>query len=376
MSKLNANSVEMGSLTTAQRDALSSVATGTIILNTTVNEFQIYTGSGWVKVSAVESLSVTQSSGTNTTATRGGYRVHTFTSPGTLSVSGGTTGLTNVELLVVAGGGGGGGEKYGAGGGGGGVSFTAGMTLSPGTYSITVGPGGSGGAPGGNAGTRGTSGSDSSFGPPAGAPSPLYRLAVGGGGGGSGYTPSAQGPGGSGGSGGGAGAPGGGASGGPSTQPSQNPGKPGTNFGNVGGTYGNIPSGYAPCGGGGAGFQGGGVDFHISYGGGAGGDGAGFMVRGYLEYFGAGGAGSVFNLPYSRPINATKDGYGGQGGGGTSNARIPGNEFGASPSVNGVANSGGGGAGSHYQPDNRSTTSGGSGGSGIVIVAYPTVENR
>jgi len=48
MSKLNANSVEMGSLTTAQRDALSSVATGTVIFNTTTATGQIYDGTGWI----------------------------------------------------------------------------------------------------------------------------------------------------------------------------------------------------------------------------------------------------------------------------------------------------------------------------------------
>ena len=46
----------------------------------------------------------------------GGYRIHTFTSNGTLTV----TGNGNVEALVVAGGGGGGSSQTSSGGGGGG----------------------------------------------------------------------------------------------------------------------------------------------------------------------------------------------------------------------------------------------------------------
>jgi hypothetical protein len=51
---------------------------------------------------------------------------------------------------------------------------------------------------------------------------------------------------------------------------------------------------------------------------------------------------------------------------------------GASTSINGLANTGSGGGGAHgsvYPQYNKSATSGGSGGSGIVIVAYPTIEN-
>jgi len=48
MSKLNANSVEMGSLTTTQRNALSSVATGTVIYNSTTATGQIYDGTDWI----------------------------------------------------------------------------------------------------------------------------------------------------------------------------------------------------------------------------------------------------------------------------------------------------------------------------------------
>lgn len=376
MAVLNANSVYLGSLTTAARDALGGVSTGTIIYNSTVNELQGYTGSGWVKVKSVETLTVSQSSGTSSTATRGGYRVHTFTAPGTLTVSGGSVGLTNVELLVVGGGGGGGGEKYGAGGGGGGISFTAGMTLPPGTYSVTVGPGGSGGPPGGNTGTRGSSGGDSSFGPPAGAPSPLYRIAVGGGGAGAGFNGPTVSPGLPGGSGGGGASFPGGASGGTATQPSQNPGKPGTNFGNEGGSYGNIPSGWTPSGGGGAGFAGLGPKWTQTYGGGTGGDGQAFTIRGYNEFFAAGGAGGQFSF-WSNDVTSHVTGRGGNGGGGSSSAMYTQNWGGASTSINGLANTGSGGGGAHstYPQYNKSATSGGSGGSGIVIVAYPTIEN-
>ena len=75
-----------------------------------------------------------------------GYTYHTFTSPGTLSVSGGSKTIT---YLVVAGGGGasgyGPGSGYGGGGGGAGGLRTGTSSLGPGSYSVTIGPGGSGG---------------------------------------------------------------------------------------------------------------------------------------------------------------------------------------------------------------------------------------
>ena len=92
-----------------------------------------------------------------------GYIYHTFTSPGTFTVSSGG----NVEVLVVAGGGGGGGD-VGGGGGAGGLAYNPSMTIGPGTYPVTVGPGGNGGpgtaSPAGTLGIRsGGAGGDSIF---------------------------------------------------------------------------------------------------------------------------------------------------------------------------------------------------------------------
>ena len=84
------------------------------------------------------------------------YKVHTFTSSGTLTVSGGT--ISDVEYLVVAGGGGtcnnfSGGSPGGAGAGGyrcsvggetsgGGGSAETKLSLPAGDYTVTVGAGG------------------------------------------------------------------------------------------------------------------------------------------------------------------------------------------------------------------------------------------
>lgn len=71
------------------------------------------------------------SGGTVTNIT--GYEVHTFTASGTLVVTGGTA---TVEYLCVAGGGGGIGN---GGGGAGGLLQGVSLSLSPGSYAITIG---------------------------------------------------------------------------------------------------------------------------------------------------------------------------------------------------------------------------------------------
>ena len=67
-----------------------------------------------------------------------GFKYHTFTSPETFSVTSGGT----VEVLLVGAGGGGCGPSYGGGGGAGGLVYGPSVTLSTGTYSITIGTGG------------------------------------------------------------------------------------------------------------------------------------------------------------------------------------------------------------------------------------------
>ena len=76
MSKLHSNRVEMGTMTTSQRDALSSPPAGTIIFNSTDGTPQIYDGSSWKALTNPFSAS----GGTETTV--GSKKVHTFTSYG------------------------------------------------------------------------------------------------------------------------------------------------------------------------------------------------------------------------------------------------------------------------------------------------------
>src|SRR5690348_883831 len=90
-----------------------------------------------------------------TVTTSGVYRIHTFTSNGTLTCTGGGS----ANYLVVAGGGGGASGTGGGGGSGGVLAGTA--TLSSGSYTITVGSGGSAGASG--AANNGGNGNDSLF---------------------------------------------------------------------------------------------------------------------------------------------------------------------------------------------------------------------
>ena len=85
--------------------------------------------------------------------------VNTFTNSSSLVVRNQTT----VRALFVAGGGGGG-SGCGGGGGGGGVVEIEDLVLAPGTYTVTVGSGGTGGARASSAGiTRGNNGGNSSL---------------------------------------------------------------------------------------------------------------------------------------------------------------------------------------------------------------------
>ena len=91
--------------------------------------------------------------------TSGDYKIHTFTSSGTMTFSqvGNAAGSNTVEYLVV--GGGGGGASLG-GGGAGGMLSGSNFSVAAQSYSITVGGGGSGG---GGEGSRAPGGSGSSF---------------------------------------------------------------------------------------------------------------------------------------------------------------------------------------------------------------------
>jgi hypothetical protein len=265
-----------------------------------------------------------------TTAT---HKIHTFTASGAFTVS---TGTRSVEVLVVGGGGGGGKYWSAGGGGGGGVVYNAAFTVGPGTYTVTVGAGGTGSTNyTGNGRGNSTSGGDSS----------CATLGARGGGYGSSYpnlavTAAAGGSGGSG---------GGGAkfdhnSAGPAGT-AQQPGSASGGFGNNGGTAVNG-------GGGGGGGAGGAGTAGISNVGGSGGAGVANGISGAAGTYGAGGGGA----------GAVTGGTGGSTGGGAGGNTVQ-------NGANGTANTGGGGGGGGT--GSLDGTGGGAGGSGIVIVRYP-----
>lgn len=116
-------------------------------------------GSGVVILRYVTSSSVV---GTNAaySVSSGTYTTYIFTTSGTINFIGplGYLGY-NVDMLIVAGGGGGG-SDMGGGGGAGGVLNYSNRYIDPGSYSVTVGAGGSG-ASAGVSQARGINGSDS-----------------------------------------------------------------------------------------------------------------------------------------------------------------------------------------------------------------------
>ena len=286
---------------------------------------------GYTKISA--------SGGTESTTSAPGYKIHTFTSDGTFTVT--TPGL--VEYLVVAGGGGGGsGEGNGgghAGGGGGGV-LTGTMWVPNGTHIVIVGDGGNGGTYNGNSGSNGD---NSSF---------MGQVAFGGGGG-EGTGAAVRGL--NGGSGGGGGSP------------AYNLGKgfgllPQGADGADGSYIVNYTSGSNLHRGGGGGGAGRSPGMPAAPNACPGGDGRPCSITGSQVYYGGGGGASGISGGYATPINT--GGAGGLGGGGSAGIS-PGPT--TTPSTHGTAgtsNTGGGGGGGGYGKD------GGAGGSGIVIIRY------
>jgi hypothetical protein len=266
----------------------------------------------------------------------GDYKIHTFTGPGTFTVTnaGSPLGSTTVDYLVVAGGGGGGGGAGGSGGasgaGAGGFrtnfpSSCAGVPVTATAYPIVVGGGGAGGPnvnPSSNA--NGVSGNNSSG---------LSITSAGGGAGRGGPCASQAGvPGGSGGgaSGGTPGCQPGGAGNTPPVAPSQgNPGGSGAPDPQP------APQIYSSAGGGGAGGAGGG---------------AGPGPR-------QGGIG-VANSISGSPVTYSRGGTGGTYCAATT------------PISNEPANSGNGGFGKSTGPAGAPAAVGANGGSGIVVIRY------
>jgi hypothetical protein len=293
----------------------------------------------------------------------GEWRIHRFNSTGTFTLSSAIGTSLPVEYLIV-GGGGGGGMDMGGGGGGGGV-LTGKHILTPNSYTVTVGAGGTG-APA--AGTNGQPGGHQYTIPAtAGGNSTFYGLtAYGGGTGGSsyrGYSPGISG--GNGGSGGGSGGY------------NDNAGTfyGGSGVSGQGFRGGNSINAYYSGGGGGAGAQG--TDSNAIANGGSG---KLSTILGRPFYWGGGGGGAGYS---------TYGGAGGKGGGGAGAPNEYNNNYGRGgrdsiewgrdtlngctscwtnlPGGDGGTNTGGGGGGgAHYNSNNK----GGNGGSGIVIIRY------
>ena len=305
-----------------------------------------------------------------TITTSGDFKIHTFTGPGTFTVTsaGNPQGSTTVDYLVVAGGGGGGGMNFDTSGGGGGgaggfrmsnsyglpapttspLANPTGITVTATAFPISVGGGGAGGSGGPTSPAMiGVSGTNSVF--------STITSAGGGGGSGAGAVPGATG-----GSGGGAGGCGGagGAGNTPPTSPSQGSNGSGSNT--------SVPN-YGAGAGGGAGGIGGPNSPTV---GGNGGIGS-FVSPSFavacagtpgpapgVRYFAGGGGGSTYQGGTS--------GTGGAGGGGAGGhkASFPAPNVGPTIGVAGTTNTGGGGGG------NSQNIGGKAGGSGIVIIRY------
>jgi len=301
--------------------------------------------------------------GTQTTC--GDYKIHTFTGPGTFTVTKTAIAANDnvVDYLVAAGGGSGpttgGGDGISGGGGAGGFRFYANtsnnpqsgpgapinnfpsgtsITVSQTSFPIAVGAGGAITGPVGNPGSNSTFSTITS---------------TGGGRGGRGDPNAGGQPGGSGG-GGDNGVPNdpGGSGNTPPTNPPQ--GKDGARGGN------------SSAGGGGGAIAAGSVG---STSGGNGGAGAGITGFGSsngecsscVQYFSGGGGGGNGNANFPSPGIAGTGGLGGGGDGITPACA-------AGPAEAGTANTGGGGGGaSDYNPGGAF---GGTGGSGIVIIRY------
>ncbi len=290
----------------------------------------------------------------------GDFKIHTFTGPGTFTVSslGNSLGSETVDYLIVAGGGGGGSGAVSEGGGGGGAGgfressgaasgcYTASplgacvsaLPVAVQGYPITVGGGGPGGNPSGN---NSGSGNNSVF--------STITSAGGGAAGGQTGSPSPR-PGTAGGSGGGAVNGTGGAGNTPSVSPAQ-----GTSGGNSAPGP-QADSVYVGSGGGGATAVG--ASTSVSPGKGCGGAGATSSING-TPTARAGGGGGGFGPSGTAPYGIGAGGAGGGGGGG------PGP---TSAGNAGTVNTGGGGGGG--SSGSSPVVVGGAGGSGIVVIRY------
>ena len=272
---------------------------------------------------SLERPSVIASGGAETYADYGADVVHTFTRSGTFTVSVPTT-----ARILLVGGGGAGGNTMGGGGGGGGMLEVSNVVLAAGTYTVTIG---AGGTPGSGQ-VRGGSGGSTAI---AFGGATLHEVS--GGGGGGGWNSSSGAAGGSGGGGcngavGGAGTDGQGHAGAKAGGNSRSGG--GGGAGEAGHAYTDSPAKRAGNGGDGAISDISGMDVHYAGGGGGGGSANSWDLYDY----GFGGLGG-----------------GGDGGKGTAGAK-------------GTDGLGGGGGGGGWTGSNQI---GGAGGSGVLIIRHP-----
>jgi hypothetical protein len=315
---------------------------------------------GWINVTESTGISgappfIIATGGTITTS--GDCKIHTFTGPGTFSVTAAScTSRNAVSYMVIAGGGSGGSAQYNAAGGGGAggyretkspiTPYTASplcgyatpgnrITVTSQGYPIVVGGGGA--SVTGN-GTDGNDGNNSSF---------STITSTGGGAGTAGNPAPAANPGGSGGgAGGGARSTAGGSGNTPPVTPPQ---------GNNGGPSAGPPSpnDNAAGGGGGAAAVGGAGSTNSN----AGGCGTTSSINGTPTARAGGGGGSGNCGPVSNGSSAP-------GGGGAGGAA------GGNDGVAGTANTGGGGGGASGEGAPGGNDNSGAGGSGIVIIRY------
>jgi len=356
---------------------IQGAANNSVIKTNRASVIMVYVDSteGWVftlesNVGDLQDIRyVTATGGTITTS--GDYKIHTFNSSGTFTVScaGNTAGSNTVDYMVIAGGGGAG-YRLGGGGGAGGfresvpspAAWTASPLANPGGalpvsaqgYPITIGAGGTGsGRQGDSTGTANSSGAASVF----------STITSAGGGSGASFAPCGTNPktaadGGSGG--GGSGYSANSAQGAGNTPPVSPP------QGNAGG-YG-APNPNPASGGGNAGAGGGGA--------GAVGQSGSYPGQPSPENGGNGGNGVTTSITAS-PVS-----YAGGGGGSgsqqnTTNGSVP---FGGGvggdtpePAADGAANKGGGGGATNDHsagPNGGYPNENGSGGSGVVVIRY------
>ena len=350
-----ANTWDTNNLTIARNSSNIEGEAENLILNqegASITLVYVDATKGWIVVNSGNSEHgslfefISATGGTETTS--GDFKIHTFTGPGTFTVSAvsaSTADRNKVSYMVIAGGGGGG-SSYGGGGGAGGYREEKGpvdtycasplegagdITVTATAYPITVGGGGA---------AHGTSGNPSVFSTKTSA------------GGGYGRNSNSAPDVGSGGSGGGGGGGGPGLKGSGNTPPVS---PPQGNDGGVG-TGGCAPSGagapkHGRGGGGGAGGAGGNGSPSAA---GNGGNGIITHITGSPVARAGGGGGGIFCAPGSH-------GSGGPGGGGAASP-------GSSAATAGTANTGGGGGGSSHGPGGGA--GGAAGGSGIVVIRY------